>query len=282
MDWVNVAEEYCGRFGWGARGKYIGISRMMNDNDKILLSQGMMMATVRPRGILSGFLAIVPSQEYAVFLPPIAAKIGPQRIRMRLSDSIKDKGAIFSAYMTREKTMILEDILVWQEKSVWFTDTFRTRWNQLLSTFVVEKWREDTELQGCQISLATYSSLGTLTQPESSSVIEFVPNAANQKRLIWLGSASKPTASLPQTQTQTQTQTPAAPIAENVFTVKKEAGMGPDVYAIFKNGERLGLAMVRTLAVSRALRSAIEKSETVRVAAVLNKQFEKWEVTSVL
>ena len=272
MDWVNVAEEYCGRFGWGARGKYIGISRMMNDNDKSALSQLSMMATVRPRGILSGFLAIVPSLEYAVFLPPIAAKIGPQRIRMRINETIKDKGVIFSAYITREKVMVIEDILVWQEKSVWFTDTFRTRWNQLLSTFVTEKWREDTELQGIQIKLAEYVSTASLKEPDSSSVVEFVPNAANQKRIIWVGSGARPVS--------TSNTSPVISSVDDVFTVKKEAGMGPDVYAIFRHNERLGVAMVRTLAVSRALRAAA--TETIRVSAVLNKQFEKWEVTSVL
>lgn len=273
MDWVNAAEEYCGRFGWGARGKYIGISRMMNDNDKSILGQGTMMVTVRPRGILSGFLAIMPSQDYAVFLPPIAAKMGPQRIRMRISNTLKEKGAIFSAYMTRDKLMVIEDILVWYEKPVWFTETFRTRWIQLLGTFVTETWREDMELQGCQIILAVYGSLANIQETDSSSVIEFVPNAANQKRLIWVGPAPSRTASATM---------PTSPSSDSMFTVKKEAGMGPDVYAIFKNDERLGLAMVRTLGVSRALRSGLEKGDTIRVTAVLNKQFEKWEVTSVL
>ena len=33
MDWVAVAEEYIGKFGWGARGKNIGVSRMLNDSE---------------------------------------------------------------------------------------------------------------------------------------------------------------------------------------------------------------------------------------------------------
>lgn len=277
MEWVNTAEEYCGRFGWGARGKYIGISRMMNDNDKSALSQGTLVAAVRPRGILSGFLAIVPNLDYAVFLPPIAAKIGPQRIRMRLSDTVKEKGAIFSAYITREKNMVLEDILVWQEKSVWFTEPFKQRWNNTMNSFVSEHWKEDSLLQGLSITLATYIPLATIEEPEQGSVIEFIPNQSNQKRMIWIGSQTAPKS--PQV-TPTSTNMNKTDVK---FTVKKETGMGPDVYAIFKNDERMGVALVRTLVVSRALRSAVaDKAEMIAVSAIHNKQFDKYEIVSVL
>ena len=33
MDWLRVAEEWLGNYGWGARGQYLGISRMFADND---------------------------------------------------------------------------------------------------------------------------------------------------------------------------------------------------------------------------------------------------------
>ena len=280
MEWVNTAEEYCGRFGWGARGKYIGISRMMNDNDKSALSQGTLVAAVRPRGILSGFLAIVPNLEYAVFLPPIAAKIGPQRIRMRLSDIVKEKGAIFSAYITRDKTMVLEDILVWQEKSVWFTEPFKQRWNNTMNSFVTEHWKEDSLLQGLSVTLATYIPLATIQEPEQGSVIEFIPNQPNQKRMIWIGSQTSP--KNPQVTSTGTGESTSISKTDVKFTVKKEAGMGPDVYAIFKNDERMGVALVRTLVVSRALRAAIaDKAEMIPVSAVHNKQFDKYEIVSV-
>jgi len=285
MDWVNTAEEYCGRYGWGARGKYIGISRMMNDNDKAVLTQSKMVAAIRPRGILSGFLAIVPSLEYAVFLPPIAAKIGPQRIRMRLSDTIKERGAILSAYITRDKTMVLEDVLVWGDKSVWFTEQFRTRWSQLMGTFAKEDWKDDKELQGFSIVLANYIQPAALEEPEGNSVIEFVPSMPNQKRLIWVGSSSASPRQIPQHMTQTGQVLQASAsssIATSSFIAKKEVGMGPDVYSIYRNDERLGLGLVRTLPISRALRAGLEKGDTIPVSAVFNKQFEKWEILTVL
>ena len=65
---------------------------------------------------------------------------------------------------------------------------------------------------------------------------------------------------------------------ETVFKLKKE--MGPDVYSVWRGEERLGLGLVRTLAISRALRLA--DLENITVAAIHNKQFDKWEIQSVL
>ena len=287
MDWVNTAEEYCGRYGWGARGKHIGISRMMNDNDKAALTQNKMVAAIRPRGILSGFLAIVPSLDYAVFLPPIAAKIGPQRIRMRLSDTIKERGAILSAYITRDKTMVLEDVLVWDDKPVWFTEQFRSRWIQLMGTFTKEGWKDDKELQGFSIVLANYVQPASLEEPEGNFVVEFVPSTSNQKRLIWVGSSSPSPRQqhVPQSAQSAQSAQSVQlhPLAtSSSFVAKKEVGMGPDVYSIYRNEERLGLGLVRTLPISRALRAGLEKGDTIPVSAVFNKQFEKWEILTVL
>ena len=68
QDWVAAAEEYVGNNGWGARGKTLGISRMYSENgaDKALIRKEKVVASLRPRGILSGFLAVVPNLGYAV------------------------------------------------------------------------------------------------------------------------------------------------------------------------------------------------------------------------
>ena len=268
MDWVATAEEFCGSYGWGARGKYIGVSRMFTDADKSALTRSKLVASHRPRGILSGFLAIVPALGYAVYLPPIAAKMGPLRIRMRVSEELKNEGAIFSAYVTRgsERAMIIEDILVWKNKSVWFTTEFAERWNSIMNMFVVQEWKNDPVLQNIPIRLATYTSIQHIVdEPDEATVIEFVPNAPNQKRLIWIPPKDSPVAS--------STANPTT--AGSTLTARRESSMGPDVYSVWRGEERLGIALVRTLAVSRALRSA---SESTPIHATWNKQFEKWEI----
>jgi hypothetical protein len=263
MDWINKTEEYAGTNGWGARSKFIGISRMLNDSDLTHIQNNKMVSSVRPRGIISGFLAIVPTLGYAVFLPPVAAKMGPQRIRMRISDELKQHGAIFSAYMTKSensKTLVIEDILLWNTQPMWFTKRFEER----ISTMKIftQHFKQDTLLQGCKIVFAKYNSWSETVEPDAKHVLEFVPNQASQKRLIWMK--------------------PKEEALQSVLTARKEVGAGPDVFMIYKDGQKLGQALVRTLVVSRLLRAALTEHKTeTPVTAEFNKQFDKWEITDI-
>jgi hypothetical protein len=264
MDWINKTEEYAGTNGWGARGKFIGISRMLNDSDLTHIQNNKMVSSVRPRGIISGFLAIVPNLGHGVFLPPVAAKMGPQKLRMRLSDELVSGGAIFSAYMTKSensKTLVIEDVLLWNTQPMWFTKRFEERINTL-KLFQEKHFRQDTLLQGCKIVFANYNSLKETVEPDAKHVLEFVPNQTSQKRLIWMK--------------------PKEEAVQSVLTARKEVGAGPDVFMIYKDGQKLGQALVRTLVVSRLLRAAFTegKAETP-VTAEFNKQFDKWEITDI-
>ncbi len=267
MEWVATAEEFIGRFGWGARGKNLGVSRMFGEGDKASLSRDKCVASVRPRGILSGFLAVVPGYG-VVYVPPIAAKVQPLRLRLRISDALLRDGAVFSAYLTREtpRRLILEDVLVWQGRDVWSSMPFHERWNNLMKQFVSSEFRVDEALAGCKVELANYSSLATLTDPGEKAVVEIVPDAPRNKRLIWMPAAVVPVPT-------------SSSSVDATYTARKEAGMGPDVYAVYRGEERLGLALVRTLAISKALRLAGKPA--IPIKATHNKVFDKYEVLEV-
>ena len=274
QDWIAAAEEYIGKNGWGARGKTLGISRMYSENgaDKALIRKEKVVASIRPRGILSGFLAVVPNLGYAVYLPPIAAKMGPQRIRLRLSPQVLNDGAIFSAYYNRNKQLVIEDVLTWQSTPVWHTKPFKERWERIIADFATNHYKPMLELQGTEIILAQYTSVNQVQaqEPDANHVVEFVLNGANTKRIIWIPPKIEPT---PVTQ-PAKTPVPGA----DIFKVKKE--MGPDVFSVWKGEERLGLGLVRTLAISKALRLA--NLDEIQVVAEHNKQFDKWEIKSVV
>ena len=274
MDWVAAAEEYVGNSGWGARGKTLGISRMYSENgaDKALIRKEKVVASIRPRGILSGFLAVVPNLGYAVYLPPIAAKMGPQRLRLRLSPQVLAEGAIFSAYFNKTRQLVIEDVLTWQSAPVWHTKQFRERWERIVADFATNHFKPMLELQGTEIVLAKYTSVNQVQaqEPDANHVVEFVLNGANTKRIIWIPPKTEPT---PVTQPAKET-IPGA----DIFKVKKE--MGPDVFSVWRGEERLGLGLVRTLAISKALRLA--NLDEIAVVAEHNKQFDKWEIKSVI
>jgi len=278
MDWVAAAEEYVGNNGWGARGKTLGISRMYSENgaDKALIRKEKVVASIRPRGILSGFLAVVPNLGYAVYLPPIAAKMGPQRFRLRLSPAVLTEGAIFSAYFNRQKQLVIEDVLTWKSNPVWHTKPFKERWERIVADFANNHFKPMLELQGTAISLAQYMSVNQVQaqghEPDANHVVEFVLNGPNTKRIIWI-----PPKVEPATQVAKENAEESIP-GTDVFKVKKE--MGPDVYSVWRGEERLGLGLVRTLAISRALRLA--NLDEIQVVAEHNKQFDKWEIKSVV
>lgn len=273
MEWVATAEEYIGSFGWGARGKHLGVSRMFGEGDKASLSRNKMVAALRPRGLLSGFLAIVPGCG-AVYIPPIAAKVSPQRMRLRLSSRLLSEGAVFSAYLTRDspRRLILEDVLVWRGEAVWNTRTFSDRWNNIMNMFVMQDIKDDPIIQGFNLELANYVSLASLENPGDRHVVEFVPDERGQKRLIWMPAAAAITHTKPTASAEVSKKS-----MEN-FTARKEAGMGPDVYAVYRGDERLGLGLVRKLAISKALRS----HSNTQIRAEFNKGFDKWEILEVL
>lgn len=272
QDWVAATEEYVGNNGWGARGKTLGISRMYSENgaDKALIRKEKVVASLRPRGILSGFLAVVPNLGYAVYLPPIAAKMGPQRLRLRLSPAVLKDGAIFSAYFNKTKQLVIEDVLTWQGSPVWHTKPFKERWERIIADFATNHFKSMLELQGTEIVLAQYTSVNQAQghEPDANHVVEFVLNSANTKRIIWI-----PPKVEPATQAVKETVSDT-----DVFKVKKE--MGPDVYSVWRGEERLGLGLVRTLAISRALR--LVNLDEIQVIAEHNKQFDKWEIKSVV
>lgn len=268
MEWVAAAETYLGKFGWGARGRNLGVSRMFGEGDKASLSRNTLTIAIRPRGVLSGFLAIVPGTG-VVYIPPIAAKVPPMRLRLRVSDTLLASGAVFSAYLTRDapRRLVLEDVLVWGDEAIWNTKSFGDRWNKYMSDFVNNHFRSDPLLQGCEVELADYVAPAKVGEPDEKSVVEFVLNAPNSKRLIWMPPRAAP----------------APPSHDSDYHVQKEAGMGPDVYAVYKKTERLGLALVRTLPVSRALRLAAGVvGSSVKVRAEHNKTFDKYEILEVL
>jgi hypothetical protein len=211
---------------------------------------------------------------------------------MRIDDAIYDQGggAIFSAYiLLRTKTIVIEDVLAWNNTPVWHTLTFRDRWTTIVRPFVESQFLQDAHIQnGYTFTLAKYTSLASLLRTDdTSNVIELVPDAPGQKRIIYIPAAAPPPlppSSIPAAPAPVVAgpiPAPPQPSSSHEFTARKETGMGPDVYALYRNGtERLGIALVRTLMVSRALRTCTEP--VIPVNASFNKQFDKWEIVGLV
>jgi hypothetical protein len=240
---MNVLQRY------GILGK--PLSKLFHESDMLTLKSAKAVAALRPRGILSGFLVITDS---VVFVPPVMAKQQPFSVRMRLDPSLND--IVFSAY-SENGDIVLEDVLVWQGKSLLGTG-FEERW-KYVGNFVTA-WQPDGPLQGCTIRIAEYHPLAELQEPAERQVVEFVPLTPNTKRLVWIPVAEA--------------------AAKTVWIAKREHLIGPDVFSLWSStGEKQGMALVRTLAVSKALR--LHPVDEFRVNTTWNKLFERWEILDI-
>ncbi len=259
-----AATTYISKFGWGTQGRMLGISKMFQEFDLNLLSKGKVVTCLRPRGVLSGFLAIVPSLGCAVYIPPIAGRTSHRLVRMRLSDSILQDGAVLSCYWDQQN-LILEDVLVWRGQQVWQTQTFQERWNTGMQNFCKE-WQPDSTLQGCQIRLSEYTTLDQLQKPVDREVVEFIPNTANTKRLIWIPTEDEDVV--------TETQR---------YFAHRESAIGPDIFTLWKktdgSKEKMGMALVRTLAISRILR--LHPTDDFEVQTSWDKMFERHAIVGI-
>jgi hypothetical protein len=258
---ANIALQYIGQHGWGVQGRMLGISRMFQNNDISFLKKSAMVASFRPRGILSGFLAVIPSTKTIWYLPPVGGKIQAKQIRMRLTHELLRDGAILSCYWNGTD-LVLEDALMWRGVNVWQTMTFQQRWDSVMKEFSAN-WQPDVSLQGCIIRFTEYMSLEQIQKPENRDVIEFIPNTTNSKRLIWVPTEESEEKSF------------------EIYTVRREAIVGPDIFSVWSNAmERLGIAYIRTLAMSRQLR--LYPQNEFKVKTQWNKMFERHEIVGIL
>jgi hypothetical protein len=260
---IAAAQAYLTRFGWGAQGKSLGITRMMQDADVAALKSLKAVASLRPRGVLSGFLVIAPATPahptpVAAFLPPITGKQQPFAVRMRLDPVLQKEGAIFSAY-SDNGDIVIEDVLVWRGKALFQTADFATRWDYVGD--LLEMWAPDNALQECGIRFSEYMALGELKEPAERQVVEFVPVAPNMKRMVWVPTEEGAKAT--------------------TWIARRETLVGPDIFSLWseKGEKQAQLALVRTLAVSKALR--LHPVDEFKVHSAWNRMFERWEILGI-
>jgi hypothetical protein len=281
--WVEKAEEFIGKHGFGSRGKHISISRVLNPTDLSQLQSHQHVCAYRPRGILSGFLVIHPELQYVVYLPPAASKLQPQRFYTRINPCILEYGLIASAYLYN-KQVVIEDLLAIDGHILW-SRAFSERWKRL-KQFLENELRNDPFLQGgYSLTSTSYMPLGSLVEPSDDKVIEFVAcGSGGQKRMIWIpmrdGTGATVSTGVPLATSGSGSEYGSG---KSKHVAKQEAGMGPDVYTVYDGETKLGIALVRTLLASRGLRLAFAAGgqETIRVNTQFNKQFDKWEILDV-
>ena len=306
---IQAAEQYLASFGLGQQqalmlethastlgvGKVrpLRLSRLLQDADLSVIRSNQGSMAVRPRGVMSGFLVI---QEFHSMYVPFKGR--PEQVRLRVSDDMR-KGTVLMAYK-QQQGLVLEDVIVWKGGLVWTSKTFPERWF-LLNKFFTNHATLDQALQRMSIRPVTFVQPTAAPAFDAKSVLEWIPHAPGQRRLLFVpnGEDIAPVQIEPVLTLQTVVterlrsvltslpvlaQTTAAPKPQSTQSVgttilAKRDPSGPDVFQLWRGSESLGMALIRTMAISKALRLA--KGEEIPVEAVLNNKFHKWEIINV-
>ena len=270
------------------------LSRLLQEADLSIIRSNQGSMAVRPRGVVSGFLVI---QEFCSTHVPFKGR--PEQVRLRVSDDMR-KGTVFMAYKTPQG-LVLEDVIVWKGGLVWTSKTFPERWF-LLNKFFMNHVTLDAAFQ--RLKPVTFAQSTAAPAFDAKSVLEWIPHAPGQRRLLFVpngeaepalqsvvverlrSAIAPPTPVTVNTVTNSTTpsitvarpQTPATQSVGTTILAKRDPS-GPDVFQLWRGSESLGMALIRTMAISKALRLA--KGEEIPVEAVLNNKFHKWEIINV-
>lgn len=274
-DVLDAATRFLSYADLGPQGKMLGISKMFQDRDAVMLKSKKAVTTIRPRGVLSGFLAILPSLHTAVYIPPTGGRVPASIVRLRLSDDVWRQGAILSCYWD-DGVLVLEDILQWGGKRSWSSKSFEQRWVEDMQAFC-DAWMPDHVLAGHEIRLAEYSGLDQLEGQTllPHHVLEFVwVEDVGMRRFIWVPERST-------TGPGTSGECEDGRREQQILLTRRETSTGPDIFSLWSlKGERLPqIALVRTLAVSRVLR--LHGEDEFYVTTAWNKMFERHEILGI-
>ncbi len=240
----------------------------------------------------TGLLCLWPERQAAIFVGSDRARTRVALLRLRVDPQFYAAGAgvtVFAATMCpASRELLMEDVLMWKGADVGNSLTFTKR-SDLLSQWLDHYCEVDARLiGGLQVRAAAWTSLDAVTP---DGVWEFQQDEAGRRRLMWLppraSTVADSVASLeaipaspfvPTTTTPSPEEIPNIQIDTLVAIATKEAG--PEQWSLkSSDGISLGRALIRTFAVSAALRSC--SSGVAHVTVEWNPQFSKWEVLAL-
>jgi len=243
-----------------------------------------------------GFLVFLPGKP-AIYMQIRRGGQGERKwmgciLRMRVSTTVSDCGGTVLVATLDDvlHRLRLEDVWQWKGKQVIRTEGFSNR-RVYLKEFVEHHWVPDARLLGGiftsiaqPLSLEQFSIKKDWTQCHS---IEFIPEMAGKRRMIWFleaqVKAAEAHAGLKQGRIEGAAGTTQPQQSTNLTktVVAKYDSKLPDIYHIYENDILIGDASVQQLSLSRVLREKAMNTPGVNVTVEWNKEFDGYVVTGV-
>ena len=230
----------------------------------------------------SGLVVVWPAMKCCVYISgdaPTQKRPEPRvallRIRIDPQFLSDDVGlTVFSATLSSAtRRLTLDDTLLWKGRRIFETETFSKRWNRAVQWVEHYCLLDPRLMGGLEIEMAQWEPLDHL-RPEKSW--ELQPDEIGRKRLLWIANHSSQEAG-PAASMQGQIASAAPVLETGPLVAKAMRDSGPEQWLLSTgDGTALGKALIRTLAVSTALRSA--KTDGLHVEVSWNRVFQKWEI----
>jgi len=229
--------------------------------------------------IRPGLVVVWPAMKCCVYISgdtPTQKRPEPRvaLLRIRIDPQFLADGTgltVFSATLSSAtRRLILDDTLMWKGRRVFETEIFSKRWNRAVQWIEHYCLLDPRLMGGLEIEMARWESLDHL-QPENTW--ELQPDEVGRKRLVWIANHT-----MHSSPSLHESPVTSAPVLESgPLVAKASRDSGPEQWNLISgDGVVLGKALIRTLAVSTAMRSA--KGDTIHVEVSWNRTFSKWEI----
>ena len=270
-------------------GQFIRTTGALNPKERIYVSH-------RLGPIPSGFL-ILRSGSPAIYWNKKISSASIVHIPLEMRELEKIGALVLSAtYYANERKMVVEDIIYYNGKNVWATETFTQRWNTL-GQICSRVLRPDTVAQGFEIVTIQPESISSWLNRHSFDGVfawEFIIDKPGWRRVIWRTSviAVHAPKKVPQLrepdQSLQQLQVESSEIFKSqdvlIALLKKDTTTTlPDSYIIYAaDHSNQGPPAVKKLTLSLALRAALQTDTTCKVKLQFNDNFKKYEVVEIV
>jgi hypothetical protein len=278
----QVSEIYSWLSTWklGPRDTSWRFHNSLQDGDVQTLTKGKYYVSPRPGdSSKSGYLCIYPPLKCVVYVEHSKshAKARWPRIyllRIRVDPHIwLSAGIVYAATMSiTEKTLVMEDLLMYKGEQIWSGHDFSRRWTSLQKSLQEDLFLDEDLQGGLQLRLRDIRPLKDI---QKIGVWDILPEEAGKRRYLWIGADRLAPASESKKEKEQEKE------QDNLATATK--GAFPDQYFLTRGDTKLGMAIIQNNEISKDLRIKSKTQPSMKVQIQSSNEFEgSWEIISVM
>jgi hypothetical protein len=200
---------------------------------------------------------------------------------MRVDPAIYEtEGIVFAATLVpSEKTIIVEDLLMYKGYASFFKAPFSQRWETAQKSLQEDVWADEDLMGGLKVRLRTIKSLAEMAE---LGVSEIIPEEAGRRRYLWIGRAQEDLVASPVVTIPSLTVVELIKPKDNIAIATK--GAFPDQYFLSRiDGTKMGMAIVQDPGVSKEMRVKSKNNPQFRVHIKEAAEFAgSYEILSIV